>query len=345
MNLSRKKFMFSFIMSMIDMRSVQFSEIATKLNEESKADSNMRRIQSFFENYELDYERFAVLWMNLCPARKLTICIDRTNWKFGGQNINILFLTVHYQGVGIPILLELLDKRGNSNQEERINLLNRFSELFGTNRIEKITGDREFIGEKWLSWLQENNIPFVMRTPKSHLICLKDSLIGQKPEELLMGKKSAFYKNVVVNGVHTNVAIKRLEDGELLTLIGTGESKSSLQDSYRQRWSIETFFQSIKIRGFDLESTHLQDIYKLKKLIALTATAYLFCLQIGLSKHKYIKTIPTKNHGYKAKSFFRYGLDAWRAVTSFIKERVEQLEQFFQILLQFLTKYSVKKFV
>ncbi|NBB31902.1 transposase [Cellulophaga sp. BC115SP] len=34
---------------------------------------------------------------------------------------------------------------------------------------------------------------------------------------------------------------------------------------YRKRWSIETVFQSFKGREFNLESTHLQSIAKLKK--------------------------------------------------------------------------------
>jgi hypothetical protein len=98
--------------------------------------------------------------MSFIPKRKLILCIDRTNWKFGEVDINFLTLTVAYKGVGIPILWEMLDKRGNSKQKERIDLLTKFVEIFGVNRIKCIIGDREFIGDKWYAFLLENHIHF-----------------------------------------------------------------------------------------------------------------------------------------------------------------------------------------
>jgi len=40
-------------------------------------------------------------------------------------------LAIIHQGVAIPVLSILLDKKGNSNTDERIQLINRFIELFG----------------------------------------------------------------------------------------------------------------------------------------------------------------------------------------------------------------------
>ena len=40
----------------------------------------------------------------------------------------------------------MLDKRGNSNSKERIELVNRFIRLFGKEVIESIVADREFLG-------------------------------------------------------------------------------------------------------------------------------------------------------------------------------------------------------
>lgn len=42
----------------------------------------------------------------------------------------------------------MLDKRGNSNQDERKRLLNRHIRLFGLDTIECIIADREFIGHQ-----------------------------------------------------------------------------------------------------------------------------------------------------------------------------------------------------
>lgn len=47
----------------------------------------------------------------------------------------------------------LLDKAGNSNTAERIDLMEQFYALFPTVELRCITTDREFIGGPWFSYL------------------------------------------------------------------------------------------------------------------------------------------------------------------------------------------------
>ena len=56
--------------------------------------------------------------------------IDRTEWKFGRKIFNILTLGIVHQGVAFPLLWWMLDKKGNSNAQERVDLLEEFVELF-----------------------------------------------------------------------------------------------------------------------------------------------------------------------------------------------------------------------
>ena len=331
LHLSRKKFIFAFILSLIEQKSVQFPILAPKLNSERSESSNLRRIQSFFSDYALDYTLFARVLYYLLGSQKLLLSIDRTNWKFGTQNINILALTAYYKGIGFPLFFKLLDKRGNSNYQERIDLLGEFVSIFGSKRIARVVGDREFIGHQWLAWLQEKQIPFVMRLPKHHHIKLENGEVYEA-EKLVGNKNYVFYENATVDQIKTNIVIKRLQ-GELLILIGKGKAKNVFK-IYRKRWSIEVFFQACKKRGFNLEDTHLKDLERLKKLMVLVAITFTFCLKIGIWKHQKIQEIPYKNHGYKAKSFFRYGLDVWANITAFIHQRQEKIEKLLDLLLQ-----------
>ena len=41
--------------------------------------------------------------------------------------------------------------------------------LFGKDRIVNVFADREFIGEKWFTWLIENDINFCIRVKKTLL--------------------------------------------------------------------------------------------------------------------------------------------------------------------------------
>jgi hypothetical protein len=56
--------------------------------------------------------------------------MDRTNRDYGKFKINILVLGIVYKGTAIPVLRTLLDKKGNSNSEERIQLVTDFCEIF-----------------------------------------------------------------------------------------------------------------------------------------------------------------------------------------------------------------------
>ena len=63
------------------------------------------------------------------------LTLDRTNWTWGKVDLNILTLGIVYKGTAIPVYWLVLNKRGNSNQRERIALLKRFIDQFGREPI------------------------------------------------------------------------------------------------------------------------------------------------------------------------------------------------------------------
>ena len=78
-----------------------------------------------------------------------TLAVDRTNWKVGAIDHNILMLAVVHEGVAIPWLWWMLDKRGNSNQTERILLMEEFRDLFAEVKVASLTAERELVGSDW----------------------------------------------------------------------------------------------------------------------------------------------------------------------------------------------------
>ena len=70
-------------------------------------DSNLRRLQRFLAGYALNLDLIAKVIFALLPVKTgLVLSLDRTNWKFGEVNINILMLGVTLQGV-LPFLCSL----------------------------------------------------------------------------------------------------------------------------------------------------------------------------------------------------------------------------------------------
>ena len=314
-NLARKTFVSLFVIALIQQRKVQFCELATVLNDDAKTSSNQNRIEDFFREVDINFPSVARLMLALLPKKaKLRLTIDRTEWDFGKCQVNILMILIGYGDLQLPFYWELLDnKSGNSSSQDRIDLLEKCFAIVDIKQIGLVVGDREFVGQKWIKWLKDNKLNFVMRFPKHHSITTTsgervfiDSL------GLALGA-SCWFNECQVDGCWGKVWVKRLDEDEYLYLFGNVEVKF-LGQLYRKRWCIEAFFQNLKRRGFDLESTHLRSLEKLSKLVGLVSLAYAFCVNVGLYYHEKVQPIKTKNHGYKANSFARYGLNQLRAL-------------------------------
>ena len=331
-HLSRQKFVWQFVKALVKTRNVQFPELATELNDEVKEESNERRIQAFFKDVTIDYRKVALLLSMFLPKRKLTLSIDRTEWDFGRCQVNILCITACVGKVGLPLYFEMLDNNsGNSNWQDRIDLLKQCIVLLGKERISAVVMDREFIGQKWLSWLQKEQIPFCVRVPAHHSITLRNGEV-YRAEELIATQTTRYFQKAIVDGVRVNVAVRRLANGEMLYVIGSYMAKE-LISLYRKRWTIEVFFQSLKGRGFNLEGSHLRCLSKWKKLFALVCIAFAICWGMGRAYVEKTKKVKSKKHGYPPKSTFRTGLDWFR---QYLKGKHQEV--FDKLLQQFIRR-------
>lgn len=251
----------------------------------------------------------------LLPKKaKLRLTIDRTEWDFGKCQVNILMVLIGYGNLQLPLYWELLNnKSGNSNGQDRIDLLEKCFAVVDVKRIGLVIGDREFVGHKWIKYLKDNQLKFIMRMPKHHFITLESGDVFSISDLALGVGESCCFESCQVDGCWGQVWVKQLDEAEYLYLFGTVEV-TLLGQLYRKRWCIEAFFQNLKQRGFNLESTHLRSLDKLSKLVALVSLAYAFCASLGVYYHQKVQPIKTKKHGYKANSFARYGLNQLRAL-------------------------------
>jgi hypothetical protein len=332
-NLARKKFIFSFVLGLIKSRKVQFCEVAEHLNDKTKKECNEVRIQDFFRQAKLDYGQVAMLLCLFLPRKgKVRLSIDRTEWDFGKSQVNILMVLACHGKVQVPLYWELLDnKSGNSSTQDRIEVVGKCVQLLGSKRIGLLVADREFVGHKWLKYLKQQGIGFCVRMPKHHQIERLDGRVQQAEE--LATSTTLCLADCLVDGVWGNVYLKPTAQGDLLYLFGTMEAKH-LGTVYRRRWTIEACFQAFKSRGFDLESTHLQDLEKLKKLVAMVSIAYGLCVSMGIYQNERVKKIKVKNHGYKANSFFRTGLDKIRGM---LKMKARKWHQAIEIFIRWIS--------
>lgn len=316
-NLARITLLSFLITSMLKVRSVNFKRLATGYHNGAKLSSKLRRIQRFFREFEFPEAAYCRLLSKMMPVKgPYQLSLDRTNWKLGSLNINLLFLSVIYKGVSLPILWCVLgDKRGNSSQEERISLLNRFIEYFGSEKIECLTADREFVGNDWIDFLVLNQIRFYIRVRKNMHFRLSD---GSKVKAywLLLSQplnQAYFHPKIVYLGdtlVYFS-GMKYIGKGGKMEylIIAAFNQKHLSMEVYKRRWQIEMMFKAFKSSGFNLEDTHINDYRRLDRLIRVLAIAFIWAYNTGIHLHEEVKQIPLKKHGRRAQSFFSYGLD------------------------------------
>lgn len=316
-NAARLKFVVLLIVALIKVQSVNFERLAQVFDNPVRLNSNLRRIQRFFAGFQLDSDLVARLLYKLIPfSGPYALTLDRTNWKFGQTNINILVLGVIYKGISLPILWTFLgDKRGNSNQEERIALMQRFIGLFGVKMIEFLTADREFLGHVWWQFLIDHQIAFFIRMREN----IKVSIPRKAEVKVcwlfhhLPLNTTYFYPKMVKVGenlVYLSAMRYLNEQGRVEYLIVASFHKTDQAlEFYRQRWQIETMFRAFKTAGFNLQATHLSHYERLDKLLMLVALAFVWAYKVGIYQHNEVKKLLIKKHGRLEKSFFAYGLE------------------------------------
>lgn len=219
-------------------------------------------------------------------------------------------LAIVHQGIAVPIFWVLLNKRGNSNTKERIALMQRFIKVFGKDSVKSILADREFVGNEWFTWLNQQNISFYIRIKKNTKIRNRSGesiQIQQMFRHLKYDETHNCNRKLTIFGVQIYISAMRLKDGELLIVASNDLAKNPIIH-YAKRWEIETLFSCLKGRGFDLEATRLTKLNRVKKLVAIHAIAFCWAYYIGIWQHNRVP-IKIKPHGRFEKSIFRLGLD------------------------------------
>ena len=316
MNLARIKFFGLFISALCKVQTVCFEKLACSFDSDVKAESSLRRIQRFISEYSLDSDLVARFIFALLPHEPpFRLVLDRTNWKFGSRNINILTLAIVYKGVAFPVLFHIMPKFGNSRMQERIDLMERFVRLFGSGCIECLLADREFVGDKWLEYLNRSGIEYHIRIRENFWVEIPSNGHLVKSSWLFNNLRindCAFYRKIVrVNGELCYLSASRIINNENkpeLQIIVSYNKPQEAQALYKERWQIESAFKALKTSGFNIEDTHLTDIDRVCKLLSLVLIAFALVYKAGIYLDT-LKPIKIKKHGRRAKSLFKYGLN------------------------------------
>jgi hypothetical protein len=313
---SRIELLAEMLKGIIAVRTVNLKQIALTFASKAKSSSSYRRIQRFFKDFDFDpiiILRF--IFSTISMDRKLILILDRTNWKLGKTHINLLVLSIAYQGISIPVYWINLSRGGNASIEHRMFCIFKFIIKVGKKRIKYILGDREFIGAAWFDWLLKSNIKFFIRIRNNTMLKKYPNDPYPIPVKALFrklknSKRKFLSKIYFIGNCPVYLSSSRAPNESLLVVASSSFSRKSLR-IYKIRWKTENLFSCMKTKGFNLEATHMKNHMRLEKLFFILTLTFIWAYLIGIERQNK-RDIKVKKHGRKSISIFRYGYDDLR---------------------------------
>jgi hypothetical protein len=229
---------------------------------------------------------------------QVQLIIDRTNWDLGTQRINLLTIgLLTKDNIFIPLVWNDLGYKGNSESRLRLALIDELLRWWKALEIPvptfEICGDREFIGEYWLTELARRGIFYVIRLrgDLSFETWLNEEYKVEKRFSLpLLHRHLNLYQKKAIEVVLQNESIAQVfvvaNEGNdetkepFLYFITNLDNIDSAGLAYRKRWKIEVFFKYMKTQGFHLEGFNMVGSHKVNILMSILAIVYLIVIEL-----------------------------------------------------------------
>lgn len=308
------------MLSLVLLRTVNLHQLAAGMSGDALLNSKYRRIQRLIAGWPVSMDwlgPWLLGWFFESDSR-LRLTLDRTTWYFGKTAIDFMVVGVVYKKMAIPLMFSLSNNKGSSSTFERIYLLERVLKYIPAARIDCLLGDREFIGERWFGWLQDNSISFKIRLKGNFITASsrgKELPVSWLFDHLKPGQRESISDMRPLFNGFVYLTGARSPDGELM-IIASDTNETCAIEAYLQRWEIESLFENLKSRGFDLEATHITDPDRLSALFQILMLASCWCLKCGDWAVEEIEPIKVKKHGRPAQSVFRHGMNQIRQAIS-----------------------------
>lgn len=109
LNAARAKALTMMVFAMINCETVNLSKLSKHLKTDVRQESSYKRLQRFMKEVTfnpMELARALLAFADVEFDEKLKLILDRTNWKFGENYINILCLSVVTPNGNFPLFLE-----------------------------------------------------------------------------------------------------------------------------------------------------------------------------------------------------------------------------------------------
>jgi hypothetical protein len=276
------------ISGIVGSQRTQLPHIATKVPDDTQAESRVKRFTRWMRNDRITDEVYFVPYIQVLLAhlalQTLVLIIDGS---VVGRGCVALMMHVVYKGRALPLAWQVRKgKKGHFPEDLHIALVKQVHQLLPVGASVVLLGDGEFDGITLQHTLQDVHWSYVVRTG-SNVTVMWDG------ERFRCETVAACIKPgtlVELTDVHVTAAaygpVRLLccwakgyqEPLHLLTNIASADEACRL---YAKRFRIETFFSDQKSRGFHLHKSHLAEPLRLSRLLMAACLAYIWIIYLG----------------------------------------------------------------
>jgi hypothetical protein len=268
------------LVALLTARKISLHHVANLMPGEQNPEANRQQIRRCLDHETLTPQVWTRAIAALLPQGKWVLALDRSEWRRGDATLNLLVLAVVVHGCAVPLLWKVLPNPGASDTAERQDLIGQFLRLFGRERLRFVTADREFIGQEWIGWLLDKAVPFRIRIKAGEYLLHADGTEKRAFQWFVSRPCACKPRPMELWGLPVYAGGKYLHDKEYLIVISN--EHGDLLAEYRLRWKIETPFQALKGRGFDLESCRLSQERRFRRASASLMSGWFGFLSLGL---------------------------------------------------------------
>ena len=325
----------------INLNKCKDKAISLRTGRVIQANSHYVKFVRFFKMKHIERFIFSIqnLLVDLSQIDLNYIIVDRTNWKRGIKNINLLTIGGLRSNIFLPLFWLQLNKQGNSNFDDRKQLIERFIKLLKKKSVDTtsmvLLADREFIGAEWFKYLVEQELHFVIRL-KAKMYFDLQTYEGKKRTSLKYFNKyveqfGIYATPMKLNGCSYNFVIMKNPKHDpkepYMYFVSDLKDAKTITNHYLKRWKIECAFKHLKSNGFNIENANLKDDLKIELLMAIVVFAYVVAVKEGLLKMNTIKMKKYNNgKSYLSISVFRTGYTILQSLCKNINQFIEYIE-------------------
>jgi hypothetical protein len=256
----------AFISGIVGSKSSQLPSIATKIADQSKLESRVKRLSRWLDNEpikeEIYFLPYAEMLLTCLALETLVLVMDGSGV---GRGCSALMLHVIYKGRALPLTWVVRQcPKGHAPEALHIELVDLMRELIPEGTKVVFLGDGELDGTDLQQTMNDAGWWYACRTAKRtvatweeltfHLDFLGNSI---KPGRLIELKEVQFTRNAY--GPVMVLCCWAKGEAEPLYLVSNMSVAEEAIRYYQKRFRIETFFSDQKSRGFNIQKSHIED--------------------------------------------------------------------------------------